>query len=41
MVVQRLRGALDQLEPTADTTMALTVWERAAGVTVATGRDRR
>jgi 3-hydroxyisobutyrate dehydrogenase len=39
MVVERLRGALDQLEPTADTTMALTVWERAAGVTVATGRE--
>ena len=35
---QRLRGALDQLEPTADTTMALTVWERAAGVTVASER---
>jgi 3-hydroxyisobutyrate dehydrogenase len=38
MVVQRLRAALDQLEPTADTTMALTVWERAAGVTVGTER---
>ena len=34
LVVERLRGALDQLEPTADTTLALTVWERAAGVTV-------
>ena len=39
MVVERLRAALDQLEPTADTTMALTVWERAAGVTVATERE--
>jgi 3-hydroxyisobutyrate dehydrogenase len=38
MVVERLRGALEQLEPTADTTMALTVWERAAGVTVASER---
>jgi 3-hydroxyisobutyrate dehydrogenase len=34
LVVERLRAALAQLEPTADTTMALTVWEQAAGVTV-------
>ena len=29
---ERLRGALAQLEPTADTTMAMTVWEREAGL---------
>jgi 3-hydroxyisobutyrate dehydrogenase len=38
LVVERLRGALDELDPDADTTMALTVWERAAGVTVASDR---
>ncbi len=38
LVVERLRGALDQLEPTADTTMAMTVWEREAGVTVEQAR---
>jgi 3-hydroxyisobutyrate dehydrogenase len=32
LVVERLRGALAQLEPTADTTMAMTVWEREAGL---------
>jgi 3-hydroxyisobutyrate dehydrogenase len=34
VVVERLREALGRLEATADTTMALTVWERDAGVTV-------
>jgi 3-hydroxyisobutyrate dehydrogenase len=34
LVVERLREALGQLEATADTTMALTVWEQAAGVVV-------
>lgn len=38
LVVERLRAALGQLEPTADTTMALTVWEQAAGVTVESHR---
>jgi 3-hydroxyisobutyrate dehydrogenase len=38
LVVERLRAALDELDPAADTTMALTVWERAAGVTVASDR---
>jgi 3-hydroxyisobutyrate dehydrogenase len=38
LVVERLREALAQLEPTADTTLAMTVWERDAGVTVASDR---
>jgi 3-hydroxyisobutyrate dehydrogenase len=33
LVVQRLRDALDRLEPDADSTRAYTVWERGAGVT--------
>ena len=37
-VVERLREALGELEPGADTTLALTVWERESGVSV--GGDR-
>jgi hypothetical protein len=29
------RGALEQLDETVDHTMAMTIWEEAAGVTVA------
>jgi len=35
LVHERMRGALEQLDPTADHTLAMTVWEQAAGVTVA------
>jgi 3-hydroxyisobutyrate dehydrogenase len=38
LVVERLREALGRLEATADTTMALTVWEQDAGVTVESQR---
>jgi 3-hydroxyisobutyrate dehydrogenase len=31
----RMRGALEQLDTTVDHTMAMTIWEQAAGVTVA------
>ncbi len=34
LVVERLRGALGELDPTADTTLAMTVWERDAGLNV-------
>jgi 3-hydroxyisobutyrate dehydrogenase len=35
LVHDRMRGALDQLDDVVDHTMALTIWEQAAGVTVA------
>jgi 3-hydroxyisobutyrate dehydrogenase len=35
LVHDRMRGALEQLDDVVDHTMALTIWEQAAGVTVA------
>jgi 3-hydroxyisobutyrate dehydrogenase len=35
LVHDRMRGALEQLDSVVDHTMAMTVWEQAAGVTVA------
>lgn len=35
LVHDRMRGALEQLDQAADHTLAMTVWEQAAGVTVA------
>jgi 3-hydroxyisobutyrate dehydrogenase len=35
LAFERMHGALDQLEPGADHTSAMQVWEQAAGVTVA------
>jgi 3-hydroxyisobutyrate dehydrogenase len=35
LVHERMRGALEQLDEVVDHTMAMTVWEQAAGVTVA------
>jgi 3-hydroxyisobutyrate dehydrogenase len=35
LVYDRMRDALEQLEPGADHSLAMTIWEKAAGVTVA------
>ena len=35
LVFDRMKGALDQLDNVVDHSMALTIWEQAAGVTVA------
>jgi 3-hydroxyisobutyrate dehydrogenase len=35
LVFDRMKGALDQLDDVVDHSMALTIWEQAAGVTVA------
>jgi len=34
LVFDRMKGALDQLDNVVDHSMALTIWEQAAGVTV-------